>query len=216
MAEFNPDEPRDPLTGEWIGGGVSASRSELSEWSDDVDNLMNLAGKPTGLRPDSARIEGDKALQEIARIQGFTGLPQHGDMDAAEKAGGLRLFRGLHGENAQKYSDAFRSGDYHAGFGTYGNGTYTSRSEDIARTYMEVGMGSNPTGVLDEMVLAPDAKITSWQHLLEMIAPEGLPPYTDVPWYDMGRYAAAKGYDAFTAPDGEVIILNRTKLVFSR
>ena len=133
-------------------------------------------------------------------------------------------------------AEAFRDGPYYAGQGTWGDGTYTSRDPRVAVSYAEVlpiepgqpqvGWISDPAAhpAIVHMALRPDARVANGQKLRdEWTSHMGLtekPNRGQVPTgspelgldSDIGRYAAAEGYDAIDLDDGTgfFIVLNRT------
>jgi len=75
--------------------------------------------------------DGDDTLAFLYKDQGFDGKPDVISDDAlkAAVAGGEReFFRGLRDNASGDYIDAFKNGDYYAGYGMYGNGTYMAYS----------------------------------------------------------------------------------------
>lgn len=81
---------------------------------------------------------GDSVLDAIAKRQGFDGKPRILDGRGflqAEQAGWKKFYRGIDGgkEEAQRYSDQLKYGDYRAGHGIYGNGTYVATGKTVIR-----------------------------------------------------------------------------------
>lgn len=148
------------------------------------------------------------------------------ELDRAVAQGWTRLSRGvkpafmnttnIYVVPAGELTRQFRSGDHHfPGQGIYGNGTYTTTNRDTANAFAEY----QADGVLD-MALSPDARVIEYDNLVDewhKMAPRfsaryeaaqqaaGVGPDSWVWGYsdpestvlsDMGRLAAAMGYDA--------------------
>jgi hypothetical protein len=194
---------------------------------------------------------GDPIQRDLAREQGFDGLPGSGneqDLDEAIAAGGIEIWRGYgpiftaedqrrpmapdeRGEpfdRAKRAQDQWRAGEYTAGNGVYGQGTYTSDTLEAARTF---GVWGSRYGYRNEdegdesyaqrMVLSPHARVYYY----------GTDPTIEA-WskashgdgmQDPGRVLMARGYDAMKVPAGEddgtgvdaaqYVIFNRTALI---
>jgi hypothetical protein len=213
------------------GGGIQhlpGLREDMGAWSDE-----DLAGLDALVEWDEVKGRGDPALSAICERQGFNALPQRGDLDAAEKAGGRRIYRGLKGKaytdpdeyarTQRQYADDFLSKreGRRLGFGIYGNGDYFSPKRETALVYSE----DEPSAVV-EAVLPASARVADgaeleaeWQRLQwAKDRHGGKTPATAFPGSkvtnDPGRYAALLGYDAVSfGPEGQVIVLNRGALV---
>jgi hypothetical protein len=151
----------------------------------------------------------------------------------------------------EQAAERFRHGDYWAGKGTYGNGTYVAEGRNVAVVYSDAGNQKNGD-VFDRanpyaarsivhMAIRPEARVGTWKDVREEwlaangvtnnLAMDGTTPsgrgvivqktgtieeasrrrlYADI-----GRYAAAQGYDAIRMDDGSGfwLIFNRTALV---
>lgn len=180
----------------------------------------------------------DLALAQIYRQQGFDGRPaevgwEYIDEIVYSDDGSRRLFRGV--SNLSDVTD-FKSGETHfPGTGDYGNGTYATTDYDRAL----VVYAHEQEDQLMEMVLRPGPRTVSYHDLYEeqkkalepidseltrllddstaaaTIRREELEEKKFI-LSDRGRFAAIKGYDAYTVDDGTVgpheewVILNRT------
>ncbi len=214
----------------------------------DRDELRAKAYQPgTGQHPND-----DPQLAAIYAAQGFDGKPEvvsSDELDARIADGWRELWRGVQGNHdgtsdhysvagdyrppSGAYAEAFRTGDYWAGQGVRGNGTYTGASMALAQEYTAregpwfgpqteeyFTPGSAWPGLI-RMALRPDARTITWNELDAMITKhldnDGY-PITGDPLADEGRMAAAMGYDAILvhrtgagASDiRTVIVLNRT------
>jgi len=114
---------------------------------------------------------GDIVLQDMAKEVGFDKKPtllSKEEMDAYIQQGNRELLRGIAGREgkAEKYVEQFKTGEYFAGKGVYGNGTYTAYGEDrmeVAKQFAD-GVEKN----ILRMALKKDAKIISYDALIEM------------------------------------------------
>lgn len=121
---------------------------------------------------------GDRNLVELAKEQGFDGLPKKvskEELDQIIEDGGIEIFRGL---EEKKYCEQFMDGDYYAGIGQYGSGNYfvgstTKQFNWKERTYNEyTGLemassfaGNKENGGVIRGALRKDAKIVDWNLL---------------------------------------------------
>lgn len=173
---------------------------------------------------------GDEQLAALAKKQGFDGKPDvvnSKDMDQLVADGRhTEIFRGVtgvKGKSAAALVEQFRTGDYYAGLGIHGSGTYTSHDRKTAFQFA----GSKKQGVL-RAAIRPEAKVIGYDELYKGYKAH----YDSLPegsvarrvWSDPGIYAAARGYDAIRVvqvnrltqqvdrPDW-FIILNRTAVI---
>lgn len=169
----------------------------------------------------------DTTLIAIAKRQGFDGKPTIGSIDETVAAGGVEIHRGVvhfKGSSTMKpvkggeQIERFKSGEYEAGTGIYGNGFYFSSSRRVGRYYATWNGGY---GGEVRAALKPGAKVVDYDQLkVEMaewkqsIAPKTQniadlykadfktpsdqysPHLVDYVMADPGRFAAMKGYDA--------------------
>lgn len=185
-------------------------------------------GPPTVVSKD----EMDR-LVESGHIEVFRGVADHVDS----------------GRTGAELAEEYRSGDLHYGNGVFGNGTYSTTDVASADEYARHGWkneeSSGQPGETMRMALSPDARIVDYGELqdehneylrgvyAEAPAPSlnffGFPNWEEVPsdprseaYTDIGRFAAARGYDAVRIPAGAVAggeghyqynILNRTAVV---
>lgn len=178
-----------------------------------------------------ARTEMDRLVRS-GHIEVFRGVADHVDS----------------GRSGAELAQEYRTGDLHFGNGTFGNGTYTTTSESAADEYAQHGWrnetSSGQVGETMRMALPPHARIVDYADLQEehnaylrgvyaeapvVLNAFGFPSWEDIPsdartaaFTDIGRYAAARGYDAVRIPGGAVAggeghfqynILNRSAVV---
>lgn len=116
---------------------------------------------------DGIRGNGDKAMQEIWRLNGFDAKPTViNDEQFAKLAdnGWQPMYRGIAANTAdqvQEYVDAFKTGDAFAGQGMFGNGTYASKSVETADEFTKQNAKGEEIefGQRMDLLMHPDAKI---------------------------------------------------------
>jgi hypothetical protein len=176
---------------------------------------------------------GDPVLEDIAKRQGFDGeaeLVDQKTFDEVVAKGGTVTYRGItphydgpgsgatfiEGESAT--TDSFAKGEYFAGQGVYGGGTYTSTEIEVANHYAtEDGAG----GHVVTMAIKPGAKIATPQQWAEARQAAKDEKGGFMGANDEGRILAAKGFDGFRvlAPNVDnpsnnfIVVINRTALV---
>lgn len=72
----------------------------------------------------------DMYLAALARERGFIKVPSL--VSDIDESSNIVVWRGV---SEAKYAEQFRTGDYFAGQGIYGNGTYTTTSVERAKSY---------------------------------------------------------------------------------
>ena len=115
-------------------------------------------------------LHGDIVLQDMAKEVGFHKKPtllSKEEMDAYIQQGNRELFRGIGGRQgeAEIYVEQFKTGEYFAGKGVYGNGVYTAYGEDGMEVAKQFA-GGVEKNVL-RISLKKDAKIISHDALIE-------------------------------------------------
>lgn len=154
-----PSEPvskEETVTTKQPSGKLGAMRTALA--SRDFDTLSNLSqdiyndAKKTASAQNGKLDIGfgagigtgnDWVLSSLYRATGFDGKPQSlskRELDAYSASGEITMYRGMGGASRQtftKHFDSFRNGDYFAGNGTYGNGTYVAWADGKSRSDME-------------------------------------------------------------------------------
>jgi hypothetical protein len=234
--------------GNWASGGGEYSKGEdlLSNGTLEKGNALDneLSDKTSKYNPNEFldnKFSNDEALEQIAERQGFDGKPQRtasqSEYDAIQspkiQGGQLnnenaviknelhRGFRNSQDISADKAKTEFEQGDYYAGKGIIGNGIYVSPRLDTATGYAENESLQN----VSSFKLDSNAKIGSYSQIVQ----ERNQIQSELPnsvYNDIGRYAAAKGYDGYimdiapaTGMDivanniTQLVILNRTAVV---
>jgi len=165
---------RDKAGGGWVGvvsdrirGG---SRYKRVEGRDLSDEIVADPGRYVDLYLDPNRF-GDEVVDDLARRQGFDGLPTVGtaaELDEAVAEGGVEMWRGVRGSLPSRsvwdgnvvfhqgsspiaYHEQWRSGEYRSGNGIYGQGTYTSVDRRVAEHW-----GVTMTDDRGQLIYVPD------------------------------------------------------------
>ncbi|GAB2719130.1 YwqJ-related putative deaminase [Nocardia thraciensis] len=224
-----------------VGRGSDHVEPALATGRDRLDELdYTLIAR--AMPPDDQQVS-DPALGMICREQGFDGLPAVAaaeDLDELIAAGGREFFRGV---TVPWHVDNFRHGDYFPGrsmITEMGNGTYVTTKRDAALLFY----ADNRQDQVIRMVLYPGARTTDEDHLRavqraeldsvagelgrlvtqrqtrEVIAREEALVARRAVLSDLGRLAAALGYDAYATHgslprynDQYWVILNRTAVM---
>lgn len=175
--------------------------------------------------PDAA----DADLRSLADLQGFSGKPEvitKGEINKLQSSGShYVLYRGVQGtssanwrhkatggtaKSAKQIQDQMRTGDAYFGVGVYGNGYYFATDRSTAVSYSDRSPGS-----VIRVALPKNAKIGNYSSLSNevqtLVSHAKATAETKAVFADVGRYAAARGYDALKVPTGYVI-LNRSIL----
>lgn len=112
---------------------------------------------------------GHETLYRCADEQGFTGLPtvvSTEDFNRALKTEKYyELYRGVCRE---EFGTSFKEGQYWAGTGRYGNGTYAAMGKDTARAYIWGENGEK--GVMLRLALPKNAKIITYRDAQKLYA----------------------------------------------
>jgi hypothetical protein len=117
----------------------------------------------------------DKFMKSIWRDQNFTNpmeLVDDNSFNDLAKSGKFHvIYRGANGTNddtgypdtgiAVGYQQLMQSGDYYAGYGVYGQGTYFSPNIDIARGYANLYGDDSQGGAVIKVLLPKNARTTT-------------------------------------------------------
>lgn len=201
---------------------------------------VDLIDKMSEAQIASGQAYGDNALKIIAERQGFTGKPKvvetEDDLKEMQKAeGGILVYRGLTDYSSTKamgnvtYSAEqamtdFREGEYFAGWGVFGNGTYTTTRIGMADSYArtkDLDNGKTGNGRTMAMLIPKDAKAPS-EDMVRLVVKEmvygGEPNHRN----NIGRRLASMGYQyydaSFIQDDKESIyvVLDRSMLTVAK
>lgn len=95
-----------------------------------LEEMPSLDDIIAGKYKEEEGVHGDDVLYQLCSDQGFTGLPEvidEKDLKQYIDAGEPELWRGI---PEKKYIEQFKTGDYYAGRGMYGNGAYAAEGID--------------------------------------------------------------------------------------
>lgn len=176
------------------------------------------------------------SIDDVLEAQGFNGKPRvvsdMAEFTAAVNANGNVMVRSLRAKDDRtldRYVDQLKNGDFYVqcnGGNALGRGMYAAASWNGTADYNSALIASQVYGPRSiNLTLDKSARTITEDALSKMIAkePPGSPFRQAGPWsnddtaaFDMGAYAAAKGYDAITSGSfggSYTVVLNRTKLV---
>jgi hypothetical protein len=221
-----------------VAGQDLIGKGDGAQVAQDIDAQAAKSSTQAGWNGGRDGPNGDEQLYAIVQRQGFDGPAQvvsKETMDGLVAKGHIELHRGLSDPDPDRVGQAvgskqktaadlaqqFRHGGYFAGYGAFGNGTYTSVSRDAAKAYSN----GHDSSML-RMALHKDAKVADYGKILKeytaFYGPAGIATTARQKVFgDLGRYAAARGYDAIfvpkkmhTGPYGKgsaaYVVLNRT------
>jgi len=151
--------------------GLEAGETTPSFPSVPKKTLERAMHDPDYLSQELNALHEDIVLQDMAKEVGFDKKPtllSKEEMDAYIQQGNKELFRGIGGRQgeAETYVEQFKTGEYFAGKGVYGNGIYTAYGEDGMEVAKQFA-GGVEKNVL-RISLKKDAKIISHDALIEM------------------------------------------------
>lgn len=209
-----------------------ARYTDPQQWPNDVLARAMAAGQG-----NKDVHKGDLALLELQRAQGFDAKPDiisEAELEMHVKAGEVQLWRG---DSKISHTDNLMAGDYHAGLGIRGNGTYTQQHEYQGKATAMSYAKDHSDGVIMRMTVKKGARVIDYADLkaqakaaatkadeaVKAAQASGdkaaLKTARTLKWLatsDSSRFAVALGYDAVRIlPQGQWIILNRTAIRIS-
>lgn len=123
--------------------------------------------------------KSDRILAEIARQRGFDKKPELASAERVNElwaSGQPELWRGV---SDARYVDEFKTGDYYAGAGIYGNGTYTfaafnntPAASQLAQIFVDASGYARGNGTRLRMTLKPGSRVAKLSELKDDIASE--------------------------------------------
>lgn len=217
--------------------------TSVEQWPQGMLNAVRVADTANtgGGRLD--RHVGDRALSELQHAQGFDGKPDivsEADFAKYVKAGEVELWRG---DSKSSHTDNMMMGEYHAGIGVHGSGTYTALASVSGRETARGYAGND--GLMTHMTVKKDARVIDYDHLKTLASKAlaradreekaarangdraAIARALTLRWLASGGHgggashlAVALGYDAINVNTsrtlhGQWIILNRTALRIS-
>lgn len=235
--------------GSWSGGGAGVDiTEEMDKLFFNPDFELNAETQAVIAEMDAAEVAsgrgyGDNALKIIAERQGFTGKPKTvetiAELQEIQKTEGGRLvYRGLSDFSAEaaqtsnneggpiSYSaeqglEDFREGEYFAGWGMFGNGTYTTSSVDTAVSYastLDESEGKMGNGKTMAMLIPTSAKMPSASEVKAVVNALSYTTIDKTHENDIGRILATRGYQAYDSgyvqsdKMGNIVVLDRSML----
>lgn len=205
---------------------IVASRPSTAVQRSNWNPSTVTTGSDAFYTPDAA----DADLRTIADLQGFSGKPDvvtMAQMNVLAKAGTHTiLYRGVQSttkasgrysaarsggaKTAKQIHDDLRSGTAFYGVGVYGNGYYFSPHRGTAQGYSDRTAGSVIRAALPKTAKIADYG-TMTAEIRKLLGHAKANTNTKSVFADVGRYAAARGYDAINVATG-IVILNRSIL----
>lgn len=206
--------------GSWSGGGAGV------DITGELDSVFYKDGQPNAetqaiieemkqAELDSGRGYGDNGLKIIAERQGFTGKPKTVEkisdlQDIQKTEGGILVYRGITDYSANNWEISytaeqaitdFREGEYYAGWGAFGNGTYTTVNVDEASSYAssmdddgKMGNGKSMAMLIPKSAKMPtEAQVKS---AMKAVTYEHLEPTHR---NNVARILASQGFQAYNA-----------------
>lgn len=168
---------------------------------------------------------GNAITDYVNRKLGYDALPKVVSEKEFEilKKGKQVLYRGVTDTetmSADEMVESFKKGDFFAGRGIYGCGTYTDINRNVAEYYMTKG----GNGKILEMILSDDARKVDFREIFTEYEKTGIHKIKDKNpeayqhiLKNLGTYASIKGYDAILLNGFQnkyhVVILNRGKVI---
>ena len=204
--------------------GLVEAKHDLDYFNQAAIRIEEQAGAIMNGPTSSFNRNQDVELSLILEQQGFNALPKlvtSEEAQSLESSGWTRLYRGVASgepERTAMFIESFEKGDFYAGYGIFGNGTYTSTVRQTAMDYS----GGRESGVM-ELLLNPKARVINYNDLDNLRAEFNKARHNDSMDYlqsDMGRFAAMSGYDAIRVRsagfdvenEDYLVILNRSSL----
>ena len=206
--------------------------------TEQIRDNMKAQNKENGMGQE------DTALVIIAQNQGFDGKPklvetQADLMEIQSKEGGTLVYRGIadYAQNGEQVSftgargaDELRSGDYHAGFGVYGNGIYSTTKIDAASAYANMtddaydrrGNGVTVAMLIPQKAVAAPFDVVrgTMKSVADRVGKDtSMRPHQG---NDLGRALASQGYQYYDAgivhgkASGVFVILDRSMLTVAK
>lgn len=163
------------------------------------------------------QIQYGKFLNQATGYDGLPELIEEKEFGNMLYEDDMHLYRGLHGKNiaeTEKYVNQFKNGEYYAGQGVSGNGTYTATSYDYAMRYSN-GISSGLLYIMPkESAKIIDIKKINWLRFainknIDFTNKGKIYEYfANTVLNDNGYLAEILGYD--------IVNLNEVKLVLNR
>lgn len=169
-----PKSPPLPTTSTTHSLADAVEKGDFAKAMDHAVDIYNRAKQAGGsdfyfgVQQGGNAGEGEKVdyiLSQLYKDRGYDGKPTvvtSADIDAYIKAGETPMFRAIGSTPArfQQHFDAFKTGDYFAGQGIYGNGTYVGYAKNTKTSQRKAYDGAESYGSgMMRMTLDKDAVI---------------------------------------------------------
>jgi hypothetical protein len=212
----NPDdfeELRTPAAEPAESPAPSGRKSTMDDWKDSLEELTEE------VRSDEHKSAGNYITAAIQKLNGLDGAPTVVSKEDFDTHPGKKLYRGV---SSSDQAERFNTGPNWVGEGGSGSGIYTSTNRFRGESFKRA-----EGGALMEMKLNPDANIADGVALekerradFEKASAEGNTAGMFLSDGDMGKYAAARGFDGYTVPpvdpysdDEEYVVLTNRAAV---
>ena len=208
---------------------TSIKEKEIISYDEVLEKAKIIANEVDFSHIDNIKERVYNYTDYIIKREKLNGLPKVVTSEEFEKLSKdkVKLYRGVADMENLKAKDMvkdFKYGKLFTGKGIYGNGTYTTPIEELARKY-ETKDGK-VSGETMEMILVDNAKTITFTDLYNELEKSGilqrvsmkanLENYEEVIG-DLGNYGMLKGYDAIMLNGSfgheHYVILDRSKLI---
>nr|DAQ12849.1 MAG TPA: minor capsid protein [Caudoviricetes sp.] len=208
---------------------TSIKEKEIISYDEVLEKAKIIANEVDFSHIDNIKERVYNYTDYIIKREKLNGLPKVVTSEEFEKLSKdkVKLYRGVSDMENLKAKDMvkdFKYGKLFTGKGIYGNGTYTTLIEELARKY-ETKDGK-VSGETMEMILVDNAKTITFTDLYNELEKSGilqrvsmkanLENYEEVIG-DLGNYGMLKGYDAIMLNGSfgheHYVILDRSKLI---
>lgn len=160
---------------------ATAVKTDKSISARDILNSPQMREliKDSSVFESNMQTKSDRILAEIASQRGFDARPELASTERVDelwKSGQPELWRGV---SDTQYVDAYKTGDYYAGAGIYGNGTYTfaafnntPAASQLAQIFVDASGYARGNGTRLRMTLKSGSRVAKLSDLKDDIAGE--------------------------------------------
>lgn len=203
-----------------VGKTAGGTRAKGRNLTGDAGKLARKAEADRSryvIEDQDGVVANDPLMHSLAVQQGFDGPPRivsRDEMDRLVAGGGTEMFRGTKSTDTKtstQIAEELRTGDAFYGLGVWGNGMYFG-SQDHATRFSDKQPGSVVRVTLDRSARVGDYDSISRDSFDAFNATRAASPENRL-FDDVGRFAMTAGYDAYTTPEGSLVVLNRTALI---
>jgi len=210
------------------------NETEVAAGKSYGDNALKIIAERQGFTDKPKSVETIEDLQEIQKTEGGR-LVYRGLADFSQKAIDMGMARdpALYDDtanipitySAQQAINDFREGEYYAGWGMFGNGTYTTSSVDTASSYantVEESEGKLGNGRVMAMLIPKSAKMPSESEVKAVVKALNYTSIESTHENNIGRVLATRGYQAYDSgyvqsdKMGNIVVLDRSMLTVAK